>query len=148
MNSMRRIRQVLVACGLLLVLWGLWLGWSAITGPDRLHVVVWFALGVVIHDGVLAPTSVLLGRFALPHLPASARWGARALLAWVAAVLIIALPIVRQDRRPANPTIEFGHPALGVVVAVVAGVVVVAVVQTATAMRRRESAGVKSAGVS
>lgn len=139
MSSLRAVRAALTTLGLLLLVWGVWVGWTTISGKDRVHVLVWFALGVVIHDGLLAPLSVLLGRFALPHLPASARWGARALLAWLAAVLIIGLPVVRQARRPANPTIEFGHPFVGVCVAIGLGVAVVAAVELAMAARRREA---------
>lgn len=139
MSALRAVRAALIVVGLLLLAWGVWVGWTTISGKDRVHVLVWFALGVVIHDGLLAPVSVLLGRFALPHLPASTRWGARAVLAWLAAVLIIGLPVVRQARRPANPSIEFGHPFVGVCVAIGFGVAVVAATEFALAALRRES---------
>ena len=74
---------------------------------------------------------MLLGRFALPHLAVAVRWGARALLAWVAAVLIIGLPLVHQAPRRANPTVEIGHPLVGVCVAVALGVAAVIAVQLA-----------------
>lgn len=143
MRTTQAIRGALVALGVVLVAWGIWLGWSTISGGNRIHVLVWFAAGVVIHDALVAPASVLLGRFALPHLPTTARWAARALLAWVAVVLVIALPVVRQDRRPANPTIEFGHPFVGVCAAIAGGIAVVAGIQIALAVRARRSARVR-----
>jgi hypothetical protein len=142
MSAARAIRAALIAVGLLLMAWGAWVGWTTISSRDRVHVLLWFALGVVIHDGLLAPFSVVLGRFALPHLPVSTRWGARALLAWVAAVLIIGLPVVWQDRRRSNPTIEFGHPFVGVCVAIGLGIAVVAAIQIAMSARRLRSAKV------
>lgn len=136
MSPTTAVRAGLVALGVLLLARGAWAAASTIPSVDRVHVVVWFVLGVVVHDGLLAPFSVLLGRFALPHLPVTARWGARALLAWVVAVLVIGLPLVHQSPRRANPTIEFGHPALGLAVAIALGVVVVVAIQTATTVRR------------
>jgi hypothetical protein len=136
MSRVGALRAGLVVLGALLVTRGAWLAATAIPSVDRVNVVVWFALGVVVHDGVIAPFSVLLGRFALPRLPVSARWGARALLAWVAAVLIIGLPLVHQAPRRANPTVEFGHPFVGLCVAAGVGVAVVAAIQTGLALRR------------
>jgi hypothetical protein len=143
MSRTTAIRAGLIGLGALLLLRGAWVAATTIPSVDRVHVVVWFALGVVVHDGLLAPISVLLGRFALPHLPVSARWGARALLAWVAAVLIIGWPLVHQSPRRANPTIEFGHPILGLCVAIALGIAVVAGLQVALAVRRGRP---KSAG--
>jgi hypothetical protein len=138
------IRGALILLGLLLLVRGAWVAYTTIGSGDRIHVLIWLALGVVIHDGLLAPISVLLGRFTLPHLPVGARWGARALLAWVAAVLIIGLPLVHQAPRRANPTVEIGHPFIGVCVAIAIGVASVVAVQLALTVRRtrpRSSAG-------
>lgn len=129
MSRPTAIRGALIALGGLLLLRAAWLAVNDIPHVDRIHVLIWFALGVVVHDGLLAPVSVLLGRYALPHLPVSARWGARALLAWAATVLIIGLPLVRQARHRSNPTIEFGHPFVGVCVALASGLAAFAVAQ-------------------
>lgn len=137
MTRQAAVRGGLVGLGALLILRGGWVAVADIPSVDRVHVLVWFALGVVVHDGVLAPASVLLGRLTLPHLPVSGRWAARALLAWVATVLVIGLPLVRQDRQRSNSTIEFGHPFVGVVVALLLGVAVVAAVEAAVATRSR-----------
>jgi hypothetical protein len=135
MSRVTAVRIGLVVLGVALLVRGGWVAVTAIPPVDRVHVVIWFALGVVIHDGLLAPVSVLLGRFALPLLPVSARWGARALLAWVAAVLIIGLPLVHQAPRRSNPTIEFGHPFVGLCVAAALGLAVAIGVQTGLAVR-------------
>lgn len=136
MSRTAAARVALIAVGALLLVRGAWVAATTIPSVDRVHVAIWFALGVVVHDGLLAPFSVLLGRFALPRLPVSARWGARALLAWVAAVLIIGLPLVRQSPRRANPTIEFGHPFVGLCVAMALGAAAVVAIQTAMTVRR------------
>jgi hypothetical protein len=136
MSRTTALRLGLVAVGVLLLVRGAWVAVTTIPSVDRLHVVVWFALGVLVHDGLVAPVSVLLGRLALPQLPVSARWGARALWAWVAAVLLIGLPLVHQSPRRANPTIEFGHPFVGLGVAIGLGVAVVAAIQAGLTVRR------------
>jgi hypothetical protein len=136
MSRTAAVRGALVLLGILLLARGAWVAYTTIGSGDRIHVVIWLALGLVVHDGLLAPISVLLGHLALPHLPTTARWAARALLAWLGAVLIIGLPLVRQAPRRANPTVEIGHPFVGVCVAVGIGVVVVIAVQIALTVRR------------
>jgi hypothetical protein len=136
MSRTAAARVALIVVGALLLARGAWVAATTIPAVDRLHVVFWFALGVLVHDGLLAPFSVLLGRLALPQLPVSARWGAGALLAWVAAVLIIGLPLVRQSPRRANPTIEFGHPLVGLCVAMALGAAAVVAIQTAMTVGR------------
>jgi hypothetical protein len=135
-NRVSAIRGGLLVLGGLLLLRGVWVAFTAVSSHDRIHVLIWLAAGVVIHDGLLAPISVLLGRFALPHLPIGARWGARALLAWVAAVLVIGLPLVRQAPRRLNPTVEIGHPFVGLCVAVALGIGAVIGIQTALTAHR------------
>jgi hypothetical protein len=132
----KAIRAALIGVGLLLMGRGAWLAVTTIPRVDRIHVAIWFALGVVLHDGLIAPVSVLLGRLALPALPVSARWGARALLAWVATVLVIGLPLVHQAPVRENPTVEIGHPLTGLYVAMALGVAVVAAVQIVQSVRR------------
>lgn len=134
------IRLLLLVAGGLLLARGAWVAVTTIPSVDRIHVVIWFALGVVVHDAVLAPVSVLLGRLALPHLPVAGRWAARALFAWAATVLIIGFPLVHQSPRRANPTVEFGHPFVGLCVAMALGVAVVAAIQIATTVRRARRA--------
>ena len=145
MSRTAAARLTLIVVGALLLLRGVWVAATTIPSVDRLHVVIWFALGVVVHDGLLAPASVLLGRLALPHLPVSVRWGARALLAWVAAVLVIGLPLVHQSPRRANPTIEFGHPFVGLCVAMALGAAAIVAIQTTTTVRRRRTASMPTA---
>jgi hypothetical protein len=134
------LRGALIGVGLLLLARGAWVAATTIPSVDRIHVLIWFALGVVVHDGLLAPVSVVLGRLALPRLPVSARWGARALLAWGAAVLIIGLPLVHQAPVRENPTVEIGHPLTGLYVALALGVAVVAAVQVGMSVRRGRGA--------
>lgn len=136
MTGSRAVRLGLVALGLLLIARGAWVAATTIPSVDRVHVVIWFALGVVVHDGLLAPVSVGLGRYALPRLPVSSRWAARALLAWTATVLVIGWPLVHQAPHRQNPTIEFGRPAVGLLVALALGVVAVVAVQVAPTVRR------------
>jgi hypothetical protein len=135
-NRTAAVRAALIVLGALLLARGAWVAYMTIGSGDRIHVLIWLALGVVIHDGFLAPLSVLLGRYALPHLPVAARWGARALLAWIAAVLIIGLPLVHQAPRRANPTVEIGHPFVGLCVAVALGIAAVVAVQLLLTVRR------------
>ncbi len=133
---MRAARLGLGALGLVATAYGLLLVLDLGSGQPA-AVLVWVVLGVLVHDGVLAPLVVALG--VLVVLSTSRSW--RSPLVWALVVLgpltLVAVPVLgRFGARSDNPTLLDRPYWAGYVV--VAAVVLIVVV--AAARRRGRSA--------
>lgn len=97
----RLLRYGLGAAGLAAMAFG---AVTLLTDPhvgDWPGVVEWLALAVVLHDGVLVPAVLLLGRVL------GARWRARLRLPFVvtASLTAVALPVLLRPGPTANPSV-------------------------------------------
>ncbi|WP_433657010.1 hypothetical protein ACQPW1_36750 [Nocardia sp. CA-128927] len=116
----------MTAIRILLVLAGLWLGWYGITllldfpRADLLSIALWFAGGILLHDGVFAPLCAAVGATARRVLPGT-WWAPTACgaVCTVALVLIAAPVLDRGDAMPDNPTVLDRNYPLGLAVALI-----------------------------
>lgn len=135
-------RLALGALGVAVAAYGGWLLLSRQDGAALLEVAIWFAVGVVVHDLLLAPVLGLVG-LALPRLlPPTARGPVAAGAVVLGTVTLVAVPVLgRFGAVESNPTLLDRPYVAGwaVLAAVVAGVVVAGVV--ARVWRGRLSAG-------
>lgn len=70
------------------------------SGADLLYIVVWLAAAVAIHDGLVSPAVLAVGR-ALSRVPARARRYVQLGLVVAAMVTVVALPLIyREDTQP------------------------------------------------
>jgi hypothetical protein len=132
---MRALRGLLVGGGVAAVGWGAWLLLDEVPAGQWLRVGLWLALGVAVHDGLLAPAATVLGRAARPWLPAALAPALRA--AWLAglSVLLLGVPLLVGARDRANPTVIPGHPLLAVAAA--AGLLLLGCAAAAAVAARR-----------
>lgn len=116
--SVRAGRVVLFALGGLALVRGAWLLLFDVPPRDWPYVLLWLSLGVVVHDGLLAPMSAAVGGAAVPRLPERWRWVVRG--AWLAAgsVLLVGLPLVVGARHRANPSVIPQDPVASLALAV------------------------------
>jgi hypothetical protein len=131
---MRVTRALLGAAGVVLVLVGVYhlVGTSF---SDLVNVAVWLAGGVIAHDAVIAPLTVLAAVVVLPRLPAWSRAPAAAGLVVLLSVTLLAIPAIgRFGARDDVPSL-LNRP-YGVLWAGFA-VVVLLVVVVASLLRRR-----------
>ena len=93
--------------GVLGVLGGLYGAWLVLSrGHDLLDLVVWLAAGVVLHDGALALTVLLLGAVGLRILPQAAKAPAVVGFVVLGSVTLLAVPVLgRFGARADNPTL-------------------------------------------
>jgi hypothetical protein len=146
----RALRGALLGLGALVLLRGAYLLLFGLPPRVWLPIALWLALGSVVHDLVLAPTSLLLGR-TLGRLGRERRRGLRAAGnalrgTWlgVGTVLLVGLPLVVGAGRRANPTVIPGRPLLNLGVSlalVIAGSAVVIVINVLRTRRLAPSAG-------
>lgn len=131
MSAMSVMRGILIAGGVALTGYGVWLLVTLLSPVDLLWLTVWLAAAIVIHDGIIAPALAVVRR----------RWdrGAQRRPLAVAATaqigfavgavltLYVAPELWAQARMPANPTILTGDYALRLLViwGIIAGVVLV-----------------------
>ncbi|MFI6168162.1 hypothetical protein ACIBCN_15380 [Nocardia sp. NPDC051052] len=114
------------AIRILLLLAGLWLGWYGITlvldfpRADVWSIALWFAGGILLHDGVFAPLCAAVGATARQLLPGT-WWGPTACGAVCTVVLVaIALPVLdRGHAMPDNPSVLDRNYPLGLAVALI-----------------------------
>ncbi|MFB8274327.1 hypothetical protein [Nocardia colli] len=114
------------AIRILLLLAGLWLGWYGISllldfpRADLWSVALWFAAGILLHDGVFAPLCAAVGVTARRILPGT-WWGPMACGAVCTVVLVaIAAPVIdRGHAMPDNPTVLDRNYPLGLAVALI-----------------------------
>lgn len=137
---MRAARAVLMAVGVGFGLWGLWLVRDF--APDQLvSTALFLAGGVIVHDAVLAPVTVLLGVGAARLLPGHARAvAAVGFIVWATLTVAVANVLLGQGGKAGNETI-LGRPY------VLTWLAVTALVATAVAVatRRRRPADAVSA---
>ena len=82
--------------------------------PDLVDAVVWLAGGVLVHDALLAPLTIVLTVLATRVVPAAARSLATVSLVVLATVTVTAIPVLgRFGARPDNPTILPRHYVVG-----------------------------------
>jgi uncharacterized membrane protein len=126
---MRAVRSLLLLTGVGFGLWGIWL-MRDFTPEQLISMGTWLAGGVIVHDAVIAPVTVLLGVVAARLLPGRTRSvAAIAFLVW--ATLTVAFANVRsgQGGKPDNDTVRhrpYGLSWLILTIAVVIAAVSVA----------------------
>ena len=130
---MTRLRWGLGLAGGLAAAYG---GWLAVSrGHDHRDLAVWLAGGVLLHDGVLAGTVLVLGAVLLRVLPRAAKAPTAAGAVVLGSLTLLAVPVLgRFGARADNPTLlDRGYWAGWLVLAglTVAGVV------TASLLRSR-----------
>jgi len=106
---------------------------------NLVHALVWLLGGVVLHDAVLAPVTLLIGLVALRafrgRLPGTVVIGALVL----GSVTLVAVPVLgRFGERADNPTLLDRHYVLGWLVF---AILTAAVTALATLLRRRHPEG-------
>jgi hypothetical protein len=130
-------RGVLGVVGVLLGLYGGWLLVSR--GHDLVDVVVWLAAGVVLHDGVLAVLTLVLGALAVRLVPTVVRAPLAVGLVVLGSVTLLAVPVLgRFGARQDNPTLLDRDYTAGWLVLAGATAVAVAVAALVRSRRKRE----------
>ncbi len=131
----RSLRILLVCIGI----WSAWFGLTLLfkTGtPELRSIGVWFAGGILLHDGVFAPLSIAIGLGGRWWLPRN--WWAPTACGAVCTVALLALaaPVIAREGAIAdNPTVLDRPYALGLAIALVA---VWALVSAVIFRRRRQ----------
>lgn len=102
---MKMTRGGLALTGIGFGLWGLWLV-RDFTGDQLTSLGVWLVGGVILHDAVLAPLTVLLGFAASRLLPGHFRAAIGAAFLLWATLTIVFFPVLSgQGGKPDNATI-------------------------------------------
>jgi len=133
MNPERVLRGALIVLGVAASIRGCYLVLFGLPPKVWLPMLVWLAAGVLVHDLLIAPTSLLLGRtfwrllgripagvlgpapVEVPGRPVGVRVIANALRgAWlgIGTVLLVGLPLLVGAGQRANPTVIPGRPVL------------------------------------
>lgn len=102
---MKTFRVLLVAVGVLMGLWGLWL--MRDFRFDQLNsAAIWLAGGVVVHDGIVAPLVVGVGLILVRIIPGYARKPFTVgLILWGAVTIAVANVLSGMGGKPDNDTI-------------------------------------------
>jgi hypothetical protein len=112
------VRVVLAGLGCAAVWYGATLLWDS--GTDALRsIALWFAAGILLHDGLFAPLCAALGVGARRVLPS--QWWAPVACGAVCTVALglVSLPVLtRGGAMPDNPSVLDRNYPLGLVVAV------------------------------
>ena len=132
---MTRTRMALGALGVIVGLYGGWLVLSR--GHDLLNLVLWLAGGVVLHDGVLALTVLVVGTVAVRLLPKAAKAPAVVGAIVLGSVTLAAVPVLgRFGERSDNVTLLDRNYTVGWLV--FAGLVLAVVVAASLVGSRTE----------
>jgi hypothetical protein len=132
MNTERAVRGGLIAVGVLATARGAYLVLFTLPPRQWPAMLLWLAAGIVVHDLLLAPASLGLGR--LLGRPVGLPVAGNALRgAWlgVGTALLVGLPLVVGAGQRANPTVIPGRPGLNLLLSlalVVVGAALVIVV--------------------
>ena len=135
----RAVQGALGAIGVLLAAYG---GWLLVTrGHDLDNVVVWLVAGVVLHDGVLAVATIVLGAIAVRLVPPPARAPLAVGFVVLGSVTLLAVPVLgRFGERPDNTTLlDRDYTAGWLVLAAITAVAVVAASLVRSRRTRRET---------
>jgi hypothetical protein len=134
------VRAVIGAVGVVVGLFG---AWFLLTRQDLDQLVgaaTWLVVGVVLHDGVLAVATLLLGAVALRLLPRAARAPAVVAFVVLGSVTLLAVPVLgRFGERSDNATLldrDYTAGWLVLALLTVAAVVVASVLRSRRATRR------------
>lgn len=102
---MRTFRVLMVALGVLMGLWGLWL--MRDFRFDQLNsAAIWLAGGVVVHDGIVAPLVVGVGLILVRNIPEYARKPFTVgLILWGTVTIAVANVLSGMGGKPDNDTI-------------------------------------------
>lgn len=140
-------RVVLGACGAVMAGWGAWLLLQ--TGlANVLATATWLIGGVIAHDALLAPLTIVVTAAALAVLPAAARAPAAAAAVVVGTATLVALPVLgRPGAEADNPSLLPRDYVLGwTAIAAVAVAIALVVVIVSAARSRRATRGPRQAG--
>jgi len=136
---MRLARALLLLAGVGFGLWGVWL-MRDFTSEQLVSMVTWLVGGVILHDAVIAPATVLLGLAAARALPGRTRAvAAIAFLVWATLTVTFANVLSGQGGKPDNDTVLHRPYVLSWVVLSVVVVVVALVVHRRRAAPRPTS---------
>ena len=128
---MRLVRALLLLTGVGFGLWGVWL-MRDFTSEQLISMGTWLAGGVILHDAVIAPLTVLLGIVAARLLPGHTRSvAAIAFLVWATLTVTFVNVLSGQGGKPDNDTVL--HRPYGLSWIILTTVIVVAAV---SAVRR------------
>jgi hypothetical protein len=129
MKDVSRTRLVIAAVGLAGIGYGLWLilRFQPISKPFKL--IEWLAGAVILHDGVLVPTTLLIGGVLTAVIPPRARRYIQGGLIASALVTIVALALIYREGDQEKPLalLQQNYAAhLVLVVAIIVGITAVA----------------------
>jgi hypothetical protein len=135
-------RLLLGALGVAVAAYGAWLLLQEDLS-DLVDTAIWLAGGIVLHDFVLVPLTLLLGVVLVRLLPANRRAPVAGGLVVLGTVTLMAVPVLGGWGANAdNPTIlDRNYPAGWLVVAGVTILVIAALVLTTTFTQARRSGG-------
>ncbi len=137
---MSPVRWVVGALGVAIGLWGAWL-LLAYSFSTQFGIARWLVAGVVLHDFVLVPLTLVVWFLLRRVLPAVARGPVAGGLVTLGALTLLAIPVLGRFRTvPSNPTLLDRNYTVGWLVVLL---VVLLAVGGATAWRvlRRTSGG-------
>lgn len=143
----RQVRLALAAAGLLVLLLGAWKVLHAVQPPSYVWLAVWLLGAILLNDLVVAPVVTVLralSRRAFRRLPEAAfAWLKGGFVVGGVLVLVVVPEIWAQHLGTANPTVLPGDygARLGVVLAVVAVLSLLAAGVTVVRRRRRPREG-------
>ena len=133
---MRLVRALLLLTGVGFGLWGVWL-MRDFTSEQLISMGTWLAGGVILHDAVIAPVTVLLGVVAARLLPGRTRSvAAIAFLVWATLTVAFVNVLSGQGGKPDNDTVLHRPYGLSWIVLTL----VIAAIAAAVAYRRRPTA--------
>ncbi len=102
---MRLVRALLLLAGVGFGLWGVWL-MRGFTSEQLISMGTWLAGGVILHDAVIAPVTVLLGIVTARLLPGRPRAVvAIAFLVWATLTVTFVNVLSGQGGKPDNDTV-------------------------------------------
>ena len=102
---MRLVRALLLLTGVGFGLWGVWL-MRDFTAEQLISMGTWLAGGVILHDAVIAPLTVLLGVVAARLLPGHTRAVvAIAFLVWATLTVTFVNVLSGQGGKPDNDSV-------------------------------------------
>jgi hypothetical protein len=127
------------ALGLAVLARGVYLLNTTVKSSQWAEIGLWLLAGLVLHDAVIAPLTLLLGRVLRPATALRAGWLA------AGSVVLLSIPLFEGAKVRRNPTVIPGSPLAHVAIAltlVAAGTVIAALVR----LRSRRSARAARSG--